>query len=198
MKIRRCNFYSTLSELPYSGSCAFTLQLLGWTLLDKTSLDASSLRHCADSSVSLDDYLTRITNAEAKNGHVVDDHVVDDWENITSDSPIFTPSTPFVLLRRLLCRTMETIMSYPDNACPDLAQEYNSNLRSLHLPWNDTCAFPSAAWANSFGIKEVFHSPLPSSLNSSRSLSRPRSPLLLTNSAISVTVSHCLRPDPSS
>jgi hypothetical protein len=57
---------------------------------------------------------------------------VDDWESITSDSPSFTPSTPFVLLQRkgfvlpADSWSMETIMTSLENEYPDFGQDYTS------------------------------------------------------------------------
>jgi hypothetical protein len=51
------------------GVCAFTLQLLGWTFVDKASLNVGSLRQLSTSSVTLEDCVTRLTAAEAKTEH---------------------------------------------------------------------------------------------------------------------------------
>ena len=123
--------------------------------MDKTSLEAGSLHRLSTSSVTLDECVTRLTDPEAKVEEDVDEHVVDDWESFTGDSPSFTPPTPYVLLKRkgfLLPTdswTMEAIMTSLENDYPDFGQDYTSNLRSLHLPWTSSIAFPSATWASS-------------------------------------------------
>ena len=176
------------------GVCAYTLQLLGWTLVDKTSLEAGSLRRLSTSSVTLDDCVTRLTEAVAKTEHDEDDHVLDDWESITGDSPSFTPSTLYVLLKRkgfvlpTDSWTMETIMASLENDYSDFGQDYTSELRSLHLPWTSSSAFPSAAWASSFGNTDVLYSHLAPSLISSRSRSRLPSPSSLINLVVPALV----------
>ena len=159
------------------GVCAYTLQLLGWTLVDKTSFEAGFLRRLSKSSITLDECVTRFTNPEEKAEEEADEHVVDDWESITSDSPDFTSSSPYVLLQRkgfVLPSdswSMETIMASLENEYPDYSQD-TPHLSSLHLPWTSSVAFPSAAWASSFTKTEVFYSSLTPSLTSSRSRGR--------------------------
>jgi hypothetical protein len=160
------------------GVCAYTLQLLGWTLVDKTSLEAGFLRRLSNSSITLDECVTCFTNPEAKAEEEADEHVVDEWKSITGDSPDFTSSTPYVLLQRkgfVLPSdswSMETIMASLENEYPDYSQDYTPHLSSLHLPWTSSVAFPSTAWASSFTNTEVFYSHLTPSLISSRSRSR--------------------------
>ena len=176
-------------QLAMLGVCAYTLHLLGWTLVDKTSFEVVSLRRLSKSSITLDECVNRLTNPEEKAEEEADEHVVDDWENITGDSPDFASSTPYVLLQRkgfVLPSdswSMETIMTSLENEYPDYSQDM-PHLSSLHLPWTSSVAFPSAAWASSFTKPEVFYSSLTPSLISNRSRGRLPAQSLSINSVV--------------